>query len=76
MNDRRETKQPYAIQIGPDRVVVALEEVVIEARNEMPDWDAREFNVIPIFFVEARLVVTTPVSLSIISSGVKFAQKA
>ena len=43
-------KQPRSFRIGPDQVTVTDQEVVSEAKHEMPDWQFREIKVIPIYF--------------------------
>ena len=45
---------PRTLQIGPDRVVVSHQEVVIEAKRQMPDWEVREFQVVPIYFEDRK----------------------
>jgi hypothetical protein len=42
------------LQIGPDRVTVQDYEVVIDARHPMPDWDVREINPVPIYFMDQK----------------------
>lgn len=38
------------VQMGPDKVTVMDDLVIIDARHEMPDWKVRSFKVIPIYF--------------------------
>ena len=41
-------------RVGPDQVTVTPEEVVIEAKHHMPDWEVLEFNVPPIYFEDRK----------------------
>jgi hypothetical protein len=41
-------------RIGPDRVTVTDQEVVIEAKRAMPDWEVREFQIVPIYFEDGK----------------------
>ena len=54
MDGRGEIKQPRTIRIGSDQVTITDQEVVIEAKQEMPDWQVREFKVIPIYFEDKK----------------------
>jgi len=54
MDEPPEIEQPRSIQIGPDQVTISDREVLIEAKREMPDWQVREFKVIPIYFEDKR----------------------
>jgi hypothetical protein len=54
MDEPQEIKQPRSIRIGPDQVAITDQEVVIEAKHEMPDWQVREFRVIPIYFEDKK----------------------
>lgn len=45
---------PRLLQVGPDRVTVTDQEVVIEAKRELPDWEVREFQVVPIYFEDRK----------------------
>jgi hypothetical protein len=42
MDEPPEIRQPRSIQIGPDQVTITDQEVVIEAKHEMPDWQVRK----------------------------------
>ena len=42
MDEPEETRQLRSIRIGPDQVTISGQEVVIEAKHEMPDWQLRE----------------------------------
>jgi hypothetical protein len=42
------------LKIGPDRVTIKSDEVIIEARHEMPDWSVRELNHVPLYFGENK----------------------
>jgi hypothetical protein len=54
MQDPQEVKQPRSIRIGPDHVTITDQGVVIEAKHEMPDWQVRQFKVIPIYFEDKK----------------------
>ena len=54
MNEQTEAKPANFLQIGPDRVTTTPEEVVIEAKHPMPDWEVRELNPIPIYFEDKK----------------------
>ena len=41
MPEQPETNKERKIRIGPDQVTVTDNEVVIEARHEMPEWEVR-----------------------------------
>ena len=38
MDVPQEITQPRSIRIGPDQVTITDQEVVIEAKHELPDW--------------------------------------
>lgn len=42
------------LQIGPDHITVTDQEVVIQAKRELPDWEVREFQVVPIYFEDRK----------------------
>jgi len=42
------------IQVGPDRVTISEQEVVIEAKHKMPDWEVRELDPAPIYFEDKK----------------------
>lgn len=52
--EQHRTKERKVVQVGPDRVTITGEEVIIEARREMPDWKVRSSNVITIYFGENK----------------------
>ncbi len=52
--DQTTSKQQTVIQIGPDRITLTDEGVIIEARHEMPDWEVRDFNPAPIYFQDKK----------------------
>jgi len=54
MEGPEEIEPPRLIQIGPDQVTMLDQEVVIEAKHEMPDWQVREFKIIPIYFEDRK----------------------
>ena len=53
--NRFEAKAEKVVQIGPDLVTVTDEEVLIQARHPMPDWEVREFTVIPVYFEDKKI---------------------
>ena len=57
MPEQRETKNERKIRIGPDRVTVTDNEVVIEARHEMPEWEVRTLNAPAIFFEDKKYLL-------------------
>jgi hypothetical protein len=54
MDEPQEIKQSRSIRIGPDQVTITDQEVVIEAKHELPDWQVREFKAIPIYFEDKK----------------------
>ena len=54
MDEPPEIRQPRSIRIGPDQITITDQDVVIEAKHEMPDWQVREFKVIPIYFEDKK----------------------
>src|SRR5437016_8374940 len=54
METQTAPKAERILQIGPDRVTVTDGEVIIEAKNRMPDWDVRDLNPIPIYFEDKK----------------------
>ena len=42
------------MQIGPDRVTFTDDKVVIEAKHEMPDWEVRELNPVPVYLEDKK----------------------
>jgi len=47
-------KPARVVQVGPDRVTVSDSELLIDARNPMPDWQVRELNPVPIYFEDKK----------------------
>ncbi len=54
MEQQPETQQKTVSRIGPDQVTVRDQEVVIEAKHEMADWEVRDLNPVPIYFGEKK----------------------
>ena len=54
MAESRQTAALRVIQVGPDQVTVTDEEVLIETRRPMADWQVRELNPVPIYFEERK----------------------
>jgi hypothetical protein len=44
-------------EVGPDRVTVTANEAVIEAKNEMPDWEVREENYVPVYLEDKKYLL-------------------
>src|SRR5882672_5945937 len=57
MEEISEQKPERVLQIGPDRLTVQGNEVVIEAKHEMPDWEVREMNPPPVYFEDKKYVL-------------------
>ena len=47
-------REERILEIGPDKVTVTSDEVIIDAKHEMPDWTVREYKVIPIYFEDKK----------------------
>ena len=54
MDEPPEIKPSRSVRIGADQVTITDQEVFIEAQHEMPDWQVREFKVIPIYFEDKK----------------------
>jgi hypothetical protein len=58
LNIMSETGMPGAKerieQVGPDRVTLSDERVVIDARRRMPDWKVHELNPVPVYFGDKK----------------------
>jgi len=54
MDESQEIEQPRTIRIGPDQVTITDQGVVIEAKHELPDWQIREFKIIPVYFEDRK----------------------
>jgi len=54
MEESLQNKTDGIVRIGPDQVTIREQEVVIEARRAMPDWEVRDLNPIPIYFEEKK----------------------
>jgi len=54
MDEISEPKPERVLQIGPDRVTFEANNVVIEAKHEMPDWEVREINPAPVYFEDKK----------------------
>ncbi len=57
MPEQPETKKERKIRIGPDQVTVTDNEVVIEARHEMPEWEVRTLNAPAIYFEDHKYLL-------------------
>src|SRR5580765_8038661 len=42
--------EPKVIQVGPDRVTIKENEVIIDAKHRMEEWKVREMNPWPVYF--------------------------
>jgi hypothetical protein len=54
MSEANTSSEQKVLQIGPDRVTIKDNEVVIEARDRMPEWQVRELNPPPVYFQDRR----------------------
>ena len=54
MAESRQTNPRRVIQVGPDRVTMIGEEVLIETQRPMADWQVLELNPVPIYFEERK----------------------
>jgi hypothetical protein len=54
MQAQLDAKEVKVVRIGPDRVTITAEKVTIEARHELPDWEVREFDMVPIYFEDKK----------------------
>jgi hypothetical protein len=41
-------------QVGPDRVTISDQQVIIEARRPMPDWEVRDLDPAPVYFGDKK----------------------
>ena len=57
METQKEIQQERNFRIGPDQVTVTDNEVVIETKYEMPDWEVRTFQVPAIYFEEKKYLL-------------------
>lgn len=59
MTEQEQSGKPErCIRIGPDQVTVTGNEVVIEARREMPDWEVRSSKAPAIYFEDKKYLLT------------------
>src|SRR6266571_2844392 len=54
MNETQPSPQPRVVRIGPDQVTIQDNEVIIEAKHRMPDWQVRELNPPPVYFEDNK----------------------
>jgi hypothetical protein len=45
---------PRIEQVGPDRVTISDQQVIIEARRPMPDWEVRDLDPAPVYFGDKK----------------------
>lgn len=57
MQEPAEGKPERVVRIGPDQVTVRDDEVLIEARHPMPDWEVRDFAAIPVYFEDKKYIL-------------------
>ena len=55
---KQSEKAVRCIRIGPDQVTITENEVVIEARHEMPDWEVRSSKAPAIYFEDRKYLLT------------------
>jgi hypothetical protein len=54
MPETLESNSERVINVGPDRVTIREQQVIIEAKHPMPDWEVRELNPVPIYFEDRK----------------------
>ena len=54
MDELKVAAEPQVIRIGPDRITINENEVIIDARHRMPEWKVRELNPIPVYFRDGK----------------------
>jgi hypothetical protein len=54
MEATMEVKTETVINVGPDRVTRTGEDVLIEAKHPMSDWQVRELNPVPVYFEDRK----------------------
>ena len=52
-----QTNPRRVIQVGPDKVTVLGQEVLIETQRPMPDWQVRELNPVPVYFEDRKYLL-------------------
>jgi hypothetical protein len=57
MPEPSNTNSERVIQVGPDRVTVTDDEVVIESKHEMPDWKVQGSNAPAIYFEDKKYLL-------------------
>jgi hypothetical protein len=57
MQEQMETKQERSLRIGPDQVTITDNEVVIETKHEMSEWEVRTFQAPAIYFEERKYLL-------------------
>ena len=54
MSESTAVVEPKVMQVGPDRVTIKENEVIIEARHRMEEWKVREINPWPVYFNDKK----------------------
>ena len=54
MQAQSDIKTSRVIKVGPDQVTISDTEVVLEVKHEMPDWEVRDLNPVPIYFEDKK----------------------
>jgi hypothetical protein len=54
MSEITAAAEPKVMQVGPDRVTIKENEVIIEAKHRMEDWKVREINPWPVYFDDKK----------------------
>ena len=57
MPETTETKNERVLLVGPDRVTVSDDRIIIEAKHEMPDWEVRTYQAPAIYFEEKKYIL-------------------
>jgi hypothetical protein len=64
MSEPSENSGPRVIFVGPDRVTITGQEVVIEAKHEMPEWEVRSSRPPTIYFEEKKFLLAAKESVA------------
>jgi hypothetical protein len=57
MAESTQTSPLRIIQVGSDQVTIAGDDLIIETRQGMPDWEVREFNPVPVYFQHRKYLL-------------------
>lgn len=57
METKEQAAGQEAVKIGPDVVTINGDQVTIDAKHAMPDWQVREFSPMPIYFRDKKYLL-------------------